>query len=128
MAKILIIDDDVLNSKIFSTKLEAENNEVVFCSDGNSAKEKLQNKYDVILLDIMVPQIDGITLLDEAKKGINSSTSVIVLTNLLSEDTKKQCLDKGAKEYLIKADFTPTQLLEKLRNYLPAPATSSSNP
>lgn len=120
MHKILIIDDDHLTLQIYVTRLQSENNEVILCTDSSCALEQLKQKNDLILLDIMMPQIDGVQVLKQIKKGVNKNTPVLIHTNLLSEKTKKDCLENGASEYLIKADFTPNKLLEKIISYLPS--------
>lgn len=118
MLRVLIIDDDLLNTQIYANKLEASGYEVIFCTDGEEAQKKIAEKYDLILLDIMMPKVDGVTLLSEIKQGANRQTPVLVHTNLLSEETKKQCLNLGAKEYLIKADQNPATLLQKIQQYM----------
>ncbi|MFH1840881.1 MAG: response regulator transcription factor [Candidatus Shapirobacteria bacterium] len=118
MAKILLIDDDRLFSQIYATRLTAERHQVDLCLDGQSAIDKLGQKYDFIFLDIMMPQIGGLELLKKIALTINVTTPVVVLTNLIDEETKKNCLQTGAREYLIKADFTPNQLLDKIKGYL----------
>ena len=118
MSRILIVDDDQSNSKIYATKLKAEGHEVVLCCNGELALEQIKEKFDVILLDIMMPKVGGVEVLEEIKKGINKKTVVIIYTNLLSEEVKKECLEKGAAEFLLKADYTPLQLLEKVKGYL----------
>lgn len=118
MVRILIADDDLVNTKIYATKLKNEGCEVVLSPDGESAKKEICQKFDVILLDIMMPKIDGVVLLDEVKKGINKTTPILVHSNLIDEQTKKQCLQLGAKEFLLKADYTPTEVVEKIKGYL----------
>ena len=117
MAKILIVDDDLVNSKIYANKLAAEGCEVVVAPDGKSAQKQITQKFDLILLDIMMPKVGGVALLAEIKKSLNSQTPVIVHTNLTGEEIKKQCLDLGAKEFLLKVDLTPNQLMEKIKTY-----------
>ncbi|MBU1088826.1 response regulator [Patescibacteria group bacterium] len=119
MAKLLIVDDDMLNSKIYSTKLQKDQHQVHLSLDGQDALEKIKDKFDLILLDIMLPKIDGLNLLKEIKKGINKNTTVLLYTNLMSQDAKKEALENGAKEFILKADLNPLELLEKIKNYLP---------
>ncbi|MBU1129959.1 response regulator transcription factor [Patescibacteria group bacterium] len=118
MAKILIVDDDMVNSRIYSTKLQQDQHQVELCPDGQEALEKIKDKFDLILLDIMLPKIDGLGLLKEIKKGINKNTTVLLYTNLISEDAKKEALENGAKEFILKADLNPLELLEKIKTYL----------
>jgi len=109
----------MLNSKIYSTKLQKDQHQVHLSLDGQDALEKIKDKFDLILLDIMLPKIDGLNLLKEIKKGINKNTTVLLYTNLMSQDAKKEALENGAKEFILKADLNPLELLEKIKNYLP---------
>lgn len=118
MTRILIADDDQVNSLIYATKLRSENHEVILTADGHSTQQNLEQKFDLILLDIMMPKIDGVALLGQIKKGVNKTTPVLVHTNLIDEAVKKECLDLGAKEFLLKADLTPTELVNKINLYL----------
>lgn len=118
MPKILIVDDDVVYVQIYQAKLIAEGYEVVYCSDPAQALEKIKEKYDLILSDVMMPQMDGLLLLAEIKKSVNKDSLVIIHTNLISEKNKQEFLATGITEYLIKADYTPTQLVQKINSYL----------
>ena len=119
MANILIVDDDLVNAQIYAYKLKSEGHQVTLSPDGQSAEKEIAKKFDLILLDIMMPKIDGTVILAEIKKGTNKDTPVLVHTNFLSEPIKEKCLKElGAREYLIKADLTPTQLVEKIEGYL----------
>jgi len=117
MAKILIVDDDLVNAKVYANKLAAEGCGVVVAPDGNSAQKQITQKFDLILLDIMIPKMDGVALLGEIKKSVNRQTPVIVHTNLTGEEIKKQCMELGAKEFLLKVNLTPNQLVEKIKAY-----------
>jgi DNA-binding response OmpR family regulator len=103
---------------MYANKLQAETHEVILAADGETALEKIKDKYNLIVLDVMMPKIGGVEVLRTLKSGVNAETIVLVLTNLLSEDVKKQCLEAGAKEFLVKADFSPSALVDKIREYL----------
>ncbi|SRR3989344_1773259 len=118
MAKILFIDDDPINSKIYTSQLEALGFEVALCYGGEEALKFISDKFDLIILDIMMPRVDGVTILSEIKRGVNKGTPIIIYTNLLSEATKKECLDLGVREYLVKADYTPPVFLNIVKKYL----------
>lgn len=117
MAKILIVDDEIVNSRLYGAKLSAEGYEVILCEDGEQALKKIKEKYDLIILDIMMPKISGTEILKEIRNKVNKTSKVIVFTNLMNEQTKKECLENGADEVLFKVDITPLQLLEKTRSY-----------
>ena len=93
MSKVLIVDDDVLSTQMYATKLQSGGHEVILSSDGEEALEKIKDTFDLILLDIMMPKIDGVALLKEIKKGVNKQTVILIMTNLISEEVKKECLE-----------------------------------
>jgi len=120
MKKILIIDDDLLNSQIYAAKLKSEGFEVELCSESTEALKKIKDHHDLIILDVMMPQMAGPQVLKELPVEIIKKTIILIYTNLVSDKTKQECLTLGAKDYLLKADFTPTQLVEKIKSYLPS--------
>lgn len=118
MAKILIVDDDIINSQLLVNKLTSAGHSVVHATDGEAARGNINQQYDLILLDIMMPKVDGITLLSEFKKGVNKSTHILIFTNLFVEETKNKCMELGASEVLLKADFTPQTIVERIEKYV----------
>lgn len=118
MAKILIVDDDIVNSQLLVNKLTSAGHSVIHATDGEAARGNISQKYDLVLLDIMMPKVDGITLLSEFKKGANKATPIVIFTNLFVEETKKKCMDLGAAEVLLKADFTPQTIVDRLEKYV----------
>lgn len=120
MGKILIVDDDIVNSQLFVNKLTANGHTVTHAQDGQQAIDLLINKYDAILLDVMIPKVDGMTILKQAKTGINKSTPVLIYTNLMSQDTEKEALANGATKLLRKADLTPQQVIAEIEAFAPA--------
>jgi CheY-like chemotaxis protein len=118
MAHILLVDDDIVNSRLLLNKLTANGHTVEHASDGAEAREKEAQKYDLILLDIMMPVVDGITLLSEFKTKANKHTSIIMFTNLFVKETTDRCISLGATEVLLKADFTPQRIVEKIETYV----------
>lgn len=120
--KILIVEDDPLLTKMYTTKFITEGFEVASAADGEEGLAKATAVTpDFIILDVMMPKLSGIDMLTrlratEAGKNI----PVIVLSNLSQEEEAKKALALGAKEYLIKANFTPSEVVTKVRMYLPA--------
>lgn len=120
--KILIVEDDPLLTKMYTTKFITEGFEVNSAADGEEGLAKATAVTpDFIILDVMMPKLSGIDMLSrlratEAGKNI----PVIVLSNLSQEEEAKKALALGAKEYLIKANFTPSEVVTKVRMYLPA--------
>lgn len=117
---ILVIEDDPVLSKMYSEKFTNEGFNVLIALDGESGFEMaVNNKVDIILLDVMLPRVSGIDLLKklrEHEKGRN--TLVVVLTNLTDPDEKKRALDLGVKDYLVKAMQNPAQVVDKVKERL----------
>lgn len=118
--KILIIDDDKILCSMYKTKMEVDNFKVFVTNNGNEGvKIALEKKPDLILLDVIMPQIDGFAVLEELKKDDKTKNiPVIILTNLGTDEDKEKGEKIGAVDYLVKADLTPTQITEKIKRIL----------
>lgn len=120
MAKILIIEDDPVLIKMYKTKLVIEGFEVVTALDGLQGLEKLKTfSPDLILLDLAMPKMDGFEFLTEMKKNKKwEKLPVIVFSNLGQESDMQKAKELGAKDYLVKINLTPRQVVEKIRSYI----------
>lgn len=117
MAKILVVDDDTDIRDIYSEVLKEAGYEVDLAKDGEEGLKKiLLGGFDLILLDIMMPKIDGISVLRKLKETPPGSYNgpVIMLSQLNEEKIKEVAFDLGAKGYLIKSDLTPDQVISKI--------------
>lgn len=117
MTKILIIEDDSFVIDIYHTKLSQEGYEVIEARNGIEAMKKLgEVRPDLILLDIIMPYMDGIEVLHKIKKDEKLKTiPIILLTNLSQKEEINEGLGLGANDYLIKSHFTPSEVLEKIK-------------
>ncbi len=117
---ILIIEDDKFLLKLYSDKLKREGFEVSMAISGEEGLGKVvQEKPDLVLLDIILPQKNGFDILSEIK--LNKETKhipVIILTNLGQESDIKTGLELGAADYLVKTDFSINKLPELVRTHL----------
>ena len=121
MAKVLIIDDDPNMHKLYSDPLIKAGYEIDIAVNGQEGLSKMfQGGYDFILLDIMLPDIDGINILKRAKDKIqeNFCGPIIVLSQLEEPQIIDSAIQNGARGYLVKASFTPDQLLAKVSEIL----------
>ena len=118
--KILLIEDDPFLLSMYATKFELEGFEIVSADDGERAlKAASKEKPDIILLDVLLPKLDGFEVLKELKKNEETKTApVILLTNLSQRDDVEKGLALGAVDYLIKAHFMPTEVVEKIKKIL----------
>ena len=113
--KILIIEDERFISELYTRALEHAGYQIETVSDGEEAlKEAIKNHYDVILLDIMLPTMNGVDLLYEMK-GENvhppMSSKIIITTNLDQKEETRKKIEQMADGYLIKAEITPKELV-----------------
>jgi len=115
--KILIIEDDGFLLQMYSSKLELEGYEVISALDGvKGLKLALTNQPDLIILDLKLPELDGFQILEKLKKDAKTKKiPIIVLTNLSQKQDINKCLNLGADDYLIKAHFVPSEVIERIK-------------
>ena len=121
MAKtILIIEDDKFLRELIAQKLSKEDYEISEAIDGEEGMSKVkEEKPDLILLDLILPGIDGFEVLSQIKKDpALSPIPVIILSNLGQKEDVEKGTKLGAVDYLIKAHFTPGEIIEKIKNIL----------
>lgn len=121
MAKILLVDDDALLVRMYQKKLENDGYEVGTADDGDVALAKIDSfKPDLVLLDIMMPRLNGLTVLTKIKeRKATSSLPVILLTNVgSSQEDITQGLELGAVAYLVKASNKPKDVVAKVKEIL----------
>ncbi len=121
--KVLIIEDDSYIMDMYKIKFEASNFEVISASDGIMGLKVLEKKKpDIILLDIIMPKMDGFSVLKEIKGNpALAEIPVILLTNLGQRENIEKGFDLGATGYIIKAHFTPSEIVKKIRDTLEKP-------
>jgi two-component system alkaline phosphatase synthesis response regulator PhoP len=115
MKSILIVDDDADFVKLYEQKFTDASFSVECALTIKKAEELLQeNKYDVILLDIVFPKSDALPTLKGIREddSLNKKTPVIALTNLEKGEKTQKALETGADEVLLKVDHTPGSVLE----------------
>lgn len=129
MKKILIIDDDRTNQDILSKAFSQKNYQVASVYDSLASLEKvIEYKPDLIILDILMPGINGFQVLEMMrKKSVIPKTPVIVLTALGEEINFKKALALGAEDCLLKTDYNPSELVEKITQRLKCPKKPQSS-
>lgn len=118
--KVLVVEDDSFLAGIYTTKLGLEGFDVLSASDGEAGlKVAKKDLPDIILLDILMPKMDGFEVLDALKKDpTTDKIPVIILTNLGQKEDVERGLKGGAVDYLIKAHFVPADTVAKIRKVL----------
>lgn len=120
MKKILLIEDDPFLKDLYKTRLEKEGFLVETAENGQDALKKiLEDNFDLILLDLILPELDGFEFLRKLKKEKKDKDyNIFVLSNLSSQQDIELSKKLGVKKYLIKAHFTPTEVIEEIKNAL----------
>ena len=120
MAKVLLVEDEELLRKIYRKKLELGNFEVEIATDGEEGLAKAREfKPDLILLDIVMPKLNGIGVLKKIKADpVINWIPVVMLTNTASGAAIQECLQAGALGFIIKSDGTPSKLLQEVKRFL----------
>ena len=117
MSKILIIEDDIFLGDVLLQKLKTSGYETVLARDGASGLKQIHDwKPDLILLDIILPQMNGYEVLEAKQKDASiSSIPVIVISNSGQPVEINRALALGVKDYLVKAQFDPEEVIVKVR-------------
>lgn len=115
MYKVLIIEDDPPYRKIYKKKFEVSGYAVEVAEDGIEGLKKMRAfQPDIVLVDLMMPRMDGFHVLDAAHADPSlQSIPAIVLTNLSSTDSAQRALEKGALVILVKSDIEPDAIVKK---------------
>lgn len=117
---ILLVEDEEMLAAMYETKFKKEGYQIEVAHDGEEGVAKAAaGTFDVILLDIILPKLDGFAVLKKLRENSkHASTPVIMLTNLGQEEDIKKGEQLGASGYLIKANVTPTQVIAKVHEIL----------
>ncbi len=118
--KILVVEDDEMIGPMYKTKFENDGYVVFMANNGVDGLEiAKKEKPDIIMLDIILPQLDGFSVLKELKESTETrEVPVVMLTNLGTEEDKEKGDKLGAVGYLVKANLTPAQVSQEIKKYL----------
>ena len=118
--KIHIVEDDIQLLDMYSRKFELEGFEVSVAEDGEKAIDILEEFVpDVAILDIMMPKVDGLEVLRFIKSTpALDNVITIMLTNKSDQTTAEQIYGLGATEYLVKAELTPLEVVNRVRDLI----------
>jgi DNA-binding response OmpR family regulator len=116
--KILIVEDDNFVAEVYLAKLSEMKYEPILAQNGEEGLAALKkNKIDMILLDILMPVMSGMEMLEEIKKNKEwENIPVILLTNVGGKESIQKVREMGVKNYLIKSHFTPAEVVEKIES------------
>jgi len=120
MAKIIIVEDDPFLLSILAEKFKEADFDIETAIDGEDGLNKIKSgNFDLVLLDMVLPKIDGFKILEELRDGNQAKkTSVIVLSNLYDKNSIDKAILLGAKDYIVKAYNTPEEIVFKIKSFL----------
>ena len=127
MAKVLLIEDDPLVLRMYEKVLKYAHFEVFTAEGGEEGLLAAKNnRPDLIFLDIMMPIMDGLEVLDRLKADVNTANvPVVMLTNLSGEKDAKVAMDKGALLYMVKSEYKPNDIADKAKEIIGADSQTS---
>lgn len=124
MKNILLIEDDPFLVDIYTTKLKETGFSVEVVLDGEEGLRKLtEKKFDLLLLDIVLPLIDGWEILEKVKTQSSKlknleNLKIVVLSNLCQKEEVEKAFKLGVTKYLIKAHYTPSEVVEEIKKII----------
>lgn len=118
--KILIVEDDEFLRSLAAKRLSKDGFEVADATNGDAALKALENnKYDLILLDLLLPGTDGFTVLEKGRNLPNvKGVPIIVFSNLGEKTDIERAKSLGANDFLVKANFTLDDIVNKINSTL----------
>lgn len=117
--KILLVDDNQEVLDIYKEILEESGMSVEIAMEGEEAMGKIgKNPYDLIVLDIMLPKIDGLALLAWIKNEMRLQIPIVMLTNFGQDELVKKALSLGATDVMLKYNLTPGEIKTRIENTL----------
>lgn len=118
--KILIVDDDDFLLDLYAIKFKEAGFLVDIAKNGEEAIERVkQSSPDIMLLDVVMPKMDGFEVLRIMKEqNIVPHTHIVLLSNLGQKEDIDRGLKLGARDYIIKAQFTPSEVVAKVKSFL----------
>ncbi|PIR48513.1 hypothetical protein COU80_02260 [Candidatus Peregrinibacteria bacterium CG10_big_fil_rev_8_21_14_0_10_55_24] len=115
---ILIAEDEDFIANLYKVNLEKHGVRVLTVGDGNEAIAAIDSAQpDLVLLDLLMPDVDGFQVLDHIRKK-QYAFPVVILTNLSQEIDKQKCEELGAKDFFVKSDLSVEELWERICGYL----------
>jgi len=116
MTKVVIIDNNKEVTSIYADTLRCAGYSVETLNDEEAAVKKIcKEKPDLVLLDVLMPKINGLHILDMIQKdSCNTNTRVVMLTNVADSSIMQKSMKAGAKDYIVKSEVSISELLRRI--------------
>lgn len=117
--QILVVEDDRALAKALGLKLKSAGYDVVVCSNGVEALDNLNKfSFNLVFMDLVMPRMDGFTVLQNLKESKMIVPPIIILSNLSQPEDEKKVRDLGAKDFFVKSDIPLATIVEKVKEYI----------
>lgn len=122
MPKILLVEDDPMISEVYERKFASAGFDARVAASGKAVLEILRTEsFDVVLLDIVLPEMSGMEILEhlrDPKNGYPADIKIVMFSNLNEKDDQEKALALGANGFIPKTEFSPSQLVEEISRFL----------
>jgi len=119
MKKILLIEDDAFLVDIYTTKIKEAGYEIISAFDGEDGfKKAKEEKPDLVLLDLVLPGMDGWEFLKKAKSENLKDLKIVILSNLGQKEEVEKGIGLGVEKYLVKSHYAPSEVVEEIKKIL----------
>ncbi|MFC1789794.1 response regulator [Patescibacteria group bacterium] len=120
MVKILLIEDEKMLADMYKEKFVEAGYKIVFSPNAEEGIEiAKKEKPDLIILDILLQKANGISFLEKLRNDLDiASIAVVAFSNLDDPETRKRAMNLGVKDYLIKTNYTPQEIIDEIKKYL----------
>lgn len=120
MAKIIVVEDDPMICEIYQKKFQEAGFEVLTASSGEQLLSLAKNdKADIILLDLIMPKLNGFDVIKSLRSGqYDPDIKIIVFSNLSQKEDREKAMEMGANGFIVKSDFAPSALVEEVRRQM----------
>lgn len=118
--KILLVEDDQMLREMYQTKFKSDGYEVITADNGGDGLARtIADLPDIVMLDIILPMLDGFAVLEKIKANeATKNIKVVLLTNLGTDEDRARGEKLGAVDYLVKANMTPEQVSKTIKKYI----------
>ena len=117
--KILMIEDDQFIRELYERQLKLAGFEVRATASGKEGRDLLdKNAYDLLMLDLNIPDISGFQILEHLQKSPKPDMAIMILSNIAEDKFIKKGLEMGAQAFIVKSTYTPSRVVEEVKSLL----------
>ncbi len=117
--KILMVEDDEFIRELYQRQLEQAGFNIQSTASGQEGLDLLdKNDYDLLMLDLNIPDVSGFQILEHLQKNPKESMQILILSNVAQDEYIQKGIDMGAQAFVIKSTYTPSQVVSQVKDLL----------